>query len=379
MKYYSKEQLEDLGIYELRYLAREKGVKSPTTKKRDELILSIINIQDGVEKPAQKSRQGRPAKRFEFGSSKLTQNSICVSEDAFKDVSSVRFTFSSPYAPYNKTEEVQELEIAGYLVKYNGHYCLLGFDNPMAVEILAITDEMNVKKYNLVIGDYVFCKCKFTVGTDLPILEEVITVNSQPVTYSIRELFKLLKPSFDKKQLICDKYDNNIYDSIKELKSSDKVLIKFDDSTSLKSTLKDISTVLCDSTEVVTVFIGATPEDVNYYQNNLKSTIFFFLFTDSYEQQKYLYDLALEYSKNQVASGKDVVLIVHSLSTLEMVANKNIESADSIEPLMVKSLYSLARNTQKNSSLTVVGLIENEEDFIIQTMLPYIDIIIENK
>lgn len=56
---------EELGIYELRAIAREVGVRYPTTYKKSALILKIENIKNGMEKPYFKtSKQGRPAKNI---------------------------------------------------------------------------------------------------------------------------------------------------------------------------------------------------------------------------------------------------------------------------------------------------------------------------
>ena len=56
---------DDLGIFELRAIGREIGVKSPTTYKRDELIKNIENIEKGIIEPYRKTkRQGRPAKNI---------------------------------------------------------------------------------------------------------------------------------------------------------------------------------------------------------------------------------------------------------------------------------------------------------------------------
>ena len=40
----SKEMLNELGVYELRELARTLGVVSPTTKKRAQLCTEILEI-----------------------------------------------------------------------------------------------------------------------------------------------------------------------------------------------------------------------------------------------------------------------------------------------------------------------------------------------
>jgi transcription termination factor Rho len=59
---FSKAQLCQIGIYELRTLARDCGVRSPTSKKKDALIAEIIAIQSGELDPVEyrKTRRGRP-------------------------------------------------------------------------------------------------------------------------------------------------------------------------------------------------------------------------------------------------------------------------------------------------------------------------------
>lgn len=62
----SKESLvRALGIFELRGLARELGVKSPTTKKREELVERILEIiQNGEGQKSLDKRKGRPFKKL---------------------------------------------------------------------------------------------------------------------------------------------------------------------------------------------------------------------------------------------------------------------------------------------------------------------------
>lgn len=62
---------KNLCIYELRKLAREIGVKSPTSLKRAELIEKINAIETGKELPfIKKTNKGRPVKKLNFEVSK---------------------------------------------------------------------------------------------------------------------------------------------------------------------------------------------------------------------------------------------------------------------------------------------------------------------
>ena len=57
---HDKNDLENLGIHELRKLARTIGVKAPTTKRKSDLINEILLIKSGNALP-HITRLGRPA------------------------------------------------------------------------------------------------------------------------------------------------------------------------------------------------------------------------------------------------------------------------------------------------------------------------------
>ena len=58
---FDKEQLQRLSVYTLRNIAREIGVKSPTTLTKQSLIEEILQIESGKRKPCEPSKRGRPS------------------------------------------------------------------------------------------------------------------------------------------------------------------------------------------------------------------------------------------------------------------------------------------------------------------------------
>lgn len=58
-------RVKQLGVFELRGLAREIGIPSPTTKKREELINLILEkFKSGIELDYKEKRKGRPFKKL---------------------------------------------------------------------------------------------------------------------------------------------------------------------------------------------------------------------------------------------------------------------------------------------------------------------------
>ncbi|MCQ2564441.1 MAG: hypothetical protein MJ152_01080, partial [Clostridia bacterium] len=61
----TREELNELSIFALRELARRAGVASPTSKKKEELIVGILDITEGRAMPnIAKTKQGRPPKNY---------------------------------------------------------------------------------------------------------------------------------------------------------------------------------------------------------------------------------------------------------------------------------------------------------------------------
>ena len=61
-KYFSEEELNKLSYYILREIGREIGVKAPASKKKEELIDNIIQIQNHQLEPCVPTKKGAPKK-----------------------------------------------------------------------------------------------------------------------------------------------------------------------------------------------------------------------------------------------------------------------------------------------------------------------------
>jgi hypothetical protein len=57
---FTKGELEKINVYTLRNLARDIGVKSPTSLTKPLLIEKILQIQSGKSQPHEPSKRGRP-------------------------------------------------------------------------------------------------------------------------------------------------------------------------------------------------------------------------------------------------------------------------------------------------------------------------------
>lgn len=129
----TQEFLKELGIYELRELARQVGVESPTTKKRAELCEHILKISSGEMQPTTtNSNKGRPPKSvsrvlgiaqevFPKGllnlKSQTKQNEFCYSNI-------LKFS-QSQFTDFNRKDEHF---VQGYIKIYQGKYYVLNHE-----------------------------------------------------------------------------------------------------------------------------------------------------------------------------------------------------------------------------------------------------------
>ncbi|MBE7082940.1 MAG: hypothetical protein E7378_04665 [Clostridiales bacterium] len=154
MSGFNREDLEKLGIYELRARARLAGVKSPTSKKHGELVDAIIQIQNG-EVEAVSSNKGRKPKNSYM---ELYQKTLTIDEDeqTLDYMPEDNFVFELRDGnccvgvclnPRKCRGVVRELEGKLYLYTYgtNGvNYALIS-DNVLATH--------NIKKGDYIVGE----------------------------------------------------------------------------------------------------------------------------------------------------------------------------------------------------------------------------------
>ena len=122
----TKSDLDVLGVHELRDIARNLGVKAPTTKKRDQLVDEILKIRSG-ELVGVTSKMGRPPKKHGGSLSSLTSflSQKAAVNLGYENIESVEMKYcdgevSAAISPNEYTFEgvVREFEAQLYVRNY---------------------------------------------------------------------------------------------------------------------------------------------------------------------------------------------------------------------------------------------------------------------
>ncbi|MBQ3494035.1 MAG: hypothetical protein IJA69_01325, partial [Clostridia bacterium] len=176
-------QLNKLGIYELRNLAREAGVKAPTTKRRETLIEQIKeNIESGAFTPDLTKKAGRPAKRFYKVENMLTgfltnsDSELDERLNCFDNRDSLDGYFSQSLEFDDVEDEI--IDAQGILrATSKGTYYFM--NNKGNRKIFVVVPPEEIRKYSLIEGDMVEGQANYIAQRNMGMMSEIQVVNSK--------------------------------------------------------------------------------------------------------------------------------------------------------------------------------------------------------
>ena len=175
-------ELDKLGIYELRNLARQLDVASPTTKKREQLLSCIKSRLSGEASPENKSRAGRPAKKM-HGSDNLLSNFLTKTDNELNDrfsalnINPTQIIFRQDWGMDCLNTSTESINVYGVLRKtVEGSWFFLN-NSIIRKKIYVIVQESYIKRYNLIEGDMVFGGAEMVPDKDVALLTFVDRIN----------------------------------------------------------------------------------------------------------------------------------------------------------------------------------------------------------
>lgn len=183
---YVFDELDNLGIHELRTLARSVGVKSPTSKKRQVLLDEIRSIRAGDIKPQFNTRFGRPIKNHTNQDALLAKLFIGVDDelneklefDKGHEQNILKFQQNLKEMPLSNDFEVTNVKGILRRTKENVYY-FLNY-NKISKKLYTIIDFADVQKYNLIEGDMVEGFAYVNLSTNFSKLTTLTQINGNP-------------------------------------------------------------------------------------------------------------------------------------------------------------------------------------------------------
>ena len=360
-KKFTEEMFSDLHLSIVREIGREIGVRAPAGKNKEQLAKEIIAIQNGEVQPEKRNKSGAPVK-------------IKV------DLSQFYEKCEPEYGDYTaKPMEKLELKdscdetVVGVLEQHVSGYGFLRVNNYENSKDDVYVSQQNIRKYNLRRGDKVRAKAKEVRDGDSAALQEVVAINDLPPELFLkRKNFDDLLPCYPTKRLKleCEDGTNTVaircLDLFTPIGKGQRGLIVAPPKTGKTTLLKMIAQSIeynHEDVKLIILLIDERPEEVTDIKRSVTGEVVFSTFDESSEHHIRAAELVINRAKRLVEVGKDVVILMDSITRLARAYNNVIESSGKtlsggLDPVALqgpKRFFGAARNIEDGGSLTIIS------------------------
>lgn len=355
---FSREQLQDKNLFELREIARENRVQSPTKLNKEELISQIVEASS----QRVKGLKIRPVSR----SSKLVD---APRRNAQNDVPDKAAESINEIMAVDDTCEERE----GILEIHLDGYGFIRVRNCEHSEKDVYVSAIKIRKAGLRQGDMIKGIVKVAYDNKPAALLIINTVNGVPAEeLRKRPRFDDLVPIYPDERLKLENARSKNDFAIREIdliapigKGQRGMIVsppKAGKTTLLKKIANSISENYPDVTLMV-LLIDERPEEVTDMQRSIKGEVVYSTFDEMPEHHTKAAELLLSRAKRLVENGKDVVILMDSLTRLARAYNLTIPPtgrtlSGGIDPGALhspKSFFGSARNIENGGSLTIIA------------------------
>ena len=355
---FSREQLQDKNLFELREIARENRVQSPTKLNKEELISQIVEASSQRVKGLKIRPVSRPSKLVD-APRRNAQND--VPEKAAESINEIMAV----------DETCEERE--GILEIHPDGYGFIRVRNCEHSEKDVYVSAIKIRKAGLRQGDMIKGIVKVAYDNKPAALLIINTVNGVPAEeLRKRPRFDDLVPIYPDERLKLENARSKNDFAIREIdliapigKGQRGMIVsppKAGKTTLLKKIANSISENYPDVTLMV-LLIDERPEEVTDMQRSIKGEVVYSTFDEMPEHHTKAAELLLARAKRLVEMGRDVVILMDSLTRLARAYNLTIPPtgrtlSGGIDPGALhspKSFFGSARNIENGGSLTIIA------------------------
>ncbi len=412
---YTKEDFNNMTIHNLREFAREIGIKSPTTKKKEEIInecYDLINNEEHIVTPV--SKRGRPPKsaipplevndptnqlHYNFAENKIDEQKEKQSDEKKGNMS------------IEDMLKQEDCEMRSGILEMLDGYGFLRAENCECSEKDVYVSGRLIKNIGLRAGDFVVGVAKRNSDNKPPALVAIERVNPE-IEYKIvyqkdekgrdiagtgeyksvgyvgdsgkdyselrkRPHFDNLTPVFPQERLRLEinTQEKNVTRSDFAIRSLDliapigkgqRAMIVSPPKAGKTTLLKKIANSITTNHSEVKLFVllvDERPEEVTDMKRSIKGEVIYSTFDEMPEHHCQASEILIERAKRLVELGQDVVIMMDSLTRLARAYNLTIPPtgrtlSGGIDPGALaspKKFFGAARNIENGGSLTIIA------------------------
>ena len=371
------ENYNEMTLATLKEIAKEKGIKNISKLKKSELIEELVKItpnkieKNGViltEKIAPKNRNIE-------ASIHIDEN---VNSEAYASDSRDRYNVTEE----EKEEKKERLKVMinesnsskGVLeIQENNSFGFLRCSNYLTGENDIYVSPSQIRRFNLRTGDEVEGKVREAKdGEKFKALLFVEKVNGESPDKAIgRKNFENLTPIYPNERLHLETdngrdLSSRLMDFMCPIGKGQRGIIvappKAGKTTLLKRIAQNISKNYPDI-KLIVLLIDERPEEVTDMKRSIKGDVIYSTFDEEPQNHAKVSQMVIERAKRMVEQGKDVVILMDSITRLSRAYNLTITPtgrtlSGGLDPgalLMPKKFFGAARNIEEGGSLTILA------------------------
>lgn len=372
---YTYETLQSKSIYDLRRTLRSLG-GAPGGDGKEKIISTILSIQDNKIVPKRSSRGRKPLE-----SKSPDYESLCDGGEVNNDSSEV--LLPDPLSPnmalsdVAKASEGATAEAEGVFELCPDGYGFLRAENYECTSKDVFVSRPLAKQYGLRKGDFVVGTCAKMRDSGAAALKFVYSINGE----NAMNFDKTARPQFDDltarypdEKFVLERKDDETDLSIRSMDifcpigKGQRGLIVAPPKAGKTTLLKKIANSLGKNypeTHLITLLIDERPEEVTDIKESVTGEVVYSTFDETSEHHIRVAELVMQRAKRLVETGKDVVILLDSLTKLARAYNSSLPSSGKtlsggIDPTALqppKKFFGAARNIENGGSLTIIATV----------------------
>ena len=352
-----REKLESLNLSVLKEMAKEKGIKV-SSKTKNDIIDMLLKVNE--EEMKLKEKENAQIR-------KNMKNDADIKDYEKRDYDNPNYIEKNLSDACEGILEIVEEAKCGFLRSEN---FLPGSSD-------VYVSSYQIRKFDLRTGDIIRGFKKIQTATEkFPALLKVDEINGVSINDNIsRKRFETLTPIFPNSKIkIIDKNEKEnlalrVIDLLSPIGKGQRGLIVSPPKAGKTTLLKNIAKAIIkynNDIHVIILLIDERPEEVTDMKEEVKGNnveIIFSTFDELPERHKRVSEMVIERAKRLVEIGKDVVILLDSITRLTRAYNlvcspSGRTLSGGLDPSslhMPKKFLGAARNMREGGSLTILG------------------------
>ena len=346
-------ELRNLKLSELKELAKSKGIHDAYKYKKDELILKLNEIESDNN-----------------DESKETINDLKIPEDK-------KETEQEMELPDKIVEEIESsgteaLKVTGILETHSDGYGFLRTNNYLTSDDDVYISPSQIRRFHMQTGDKISGITRPPKqGEKFKALLYVKEINDQnPELARNRKEFDTLIPIYPDQRIKLEispiDIAMRIIDLIAPIGRGQRGMIVAPPKAGKTTILKNIANSIAENypeIEIIMLLIDERPEEVTDMKRNVKGDVVYSTFDELPKNHIKVAEMVLERAKRLVEHGKDVVILLDSITRLARAYNLTITPtgrtlSGGLDPGALygpKRFFGAARNIENGGSLTILA------------------------